>query len=136
MQKINTICLVDDDEIYVFLAKHTIQNLGICDQVLSFSNGFEAIEYLKATIDFPDKIPQLILLDIDMPVMNGWDFLTEYALIKDKLRDEIVIYMASMSMAIEDITRAENYAEITAYLPKPIRSNEFLTISQRLLLSA
>ncbi len=133
MQKINNICLVDDDEIYIFLAERTIQNLGICNHVLSFSNGFEAIQYIKQNIEFPDRLPQLMLLDINMPVMDGWDFLDEYARIKDQLPNQIVIYMTSSSIATEDITRAENYEEITAYLAKPIRTNELVIIAQRLL---
>ena len=78
-----TICLIDDDSIYQFTAKRIIELLNPLQKVLVFSNGKEAIDYFQASTQCNNEIPDVIFLDINMPVMNGWEFLEAYDSVKN-----------------------------------------------------
>jgi CheY-like chemotaxis protein len=117
--KINSLYVIDDDKIYHFLLKNLLKQNGIDVNSTFFNNGHDAIEVLKN--NEADTIPDLILLDINMPIMNGWQFLEEYKKIVANLPKTSAIYMISSSNNDEDINRAKEFAEIVKdYFLKPI----------------
>lgn len=75
MKKFETLYIVDDDDVYQFIAKKTIEQTGLVELIKTFSNGREAIQFLESFIDSPEFLPEIILLDLTMPVMDGWEFL-------------------------------------------------------------
>lgn len=115
------IWIVDDDIIYQTIAKKLIQKAGIFVSHSSFFNGKQAITTLNNALeDSSENIPDIILLDINMPVMDGWEFMEELKNITPQIDKPIFIYIVSSSIAIEDRQKSETYADILGYLPKPI----------------
>lgn len=128
MKQINTTCIIDDDEIYIFAVKRLIQKGDFCDNILIFKNGKDAIKELKNLILNDVNIPELILLDINMPIMDGWQFLEEF--IKIKSKKEIVIYVVSSSINPTDMERAKSYKNVSNYIVKPISRDALFEIKK------
>ena len=77
MKKVETIWVIDDDEIHQFFAKKSIQHLEICNQILTFYDGIEAMANFKKLSAQNAALPDIIFLDINMPRMDGWEFMDE-----------------------------------------------------------
>lgn len=123
MNKVSTICIINDDDIFTFILKKSITKLNICNEVISFINGDEAIkEFEKPN----SSIPNIILLDINMPVLNGWDFLTEF--VKINIPFKVDIYLISAHISNEDLIKAKNQKEITGILTDPTDSKILIEI--------
>jgi CheY-like chemotaxis protein len=101
------IWLIDDDQIYHIIMKKIIDRLGVSSKVISFNNGQDAIQALEKTIENSGQFPDLILLDIEMPVLDGWEFMNQWQLLKERLSQKIQIYISSSSIAIEDKQKAK-----------------------------
>lgn len=96
MKKVNSLFIVDDDPITVFGIKKMLKPICDCDDIQIFENGKEAIDALKKRIELEDTIPEVIFLDINMPIMDGWDFLEEFILLD--LQERITINMITSSI--------------------------------------
>lgn len=113
--------VIDDDRIYHFLLKNLFKQNGITINATFFNNGQEAMEAIKLTKNSEEDMPDLILLDVNMPIMNGWQFLEEYNKIKDSLIKTSTVYMISSSNDEVDINKAKSYGDIVKdYFLKPI----------------
>jgi YesN/AraC family two-component response regulator len=117
-------CIIDDDQIYVFGLKKLINFHKYCKNLLVFKNGAEAIKYMKPLISTSEELPDVILLDINMPVMDGWQFLDEFVKIKPLIQKKITIYMVSSSIDEADFERAKTYEEISEFIVKPVREED------------
>jgi CheY-like chemotaxis protein len=115
-----TICLIDDDRIYQFTAKRMIELVNPNQKVLVFSNGKEALEYLEQSLLGALNLPDVILLDINMPVMNGWEFLQAYNNLKPSFSKDILIYMLSSSIDDKDRCQSQSFRYVTDYIEKPL----------------
>lgn len=125
MKKIDIACIIDDDQVYVYGVKKLIQISNFCENLLVFKNGEEAIKYMQplvAAADFPD----VILLDINMPVMDGWEFLDEFTKIKPTIGKEVTIYMVSSSIQDNDMKRAKDYKDVAGYIVKPVSYDDLI----------
>jgi len=121
MRNINSMYVIDDDRIYHFLLKNLFKQNGITINATFFNNGQEAMEAIKLTKNSEEDMPDLILLDVNMPIMNGWQFLEEYNKIKDSLIKTSTVYMISSSNDEVDINKAKSYGDIVKdYFLKPI----------------
>jgi len=127
--KKKTIWVVDDDAIYQIIISKLIQKSGMFSAHSSFTNGKEAITALNNTLDDANYFPDIILLDINMPVMDGWEFMEEIKMIKSKIKKQIMIYLVSSSIAIEDKNKSKTYTDVIGYLPKPISVNDLIAIA-------
>lgn len=122
--RVDVAFIVDDDQIYVFGLKKLIAINNLCKNILVFENGEKAINYITPIIKSKDQLPDVILLDLNMPVMDGWEFLEEFIKIKPHLSKKIQIYMVSSSINPADIEKAKRYEELSDYLIKPISVEE------------
>ncbi|RYF73925.1 MAG: response regulator [Cytophagaceae bacterium] len=114
------IMLVDDDPDDNYIHELVIADWGKCDAVRVAENGIEALSYLANTTH-PDYIrPEVILLDINMPGMNGFEFLEEYHRLADNLKSNVVVMMLTTSLNPSDENRAEQFNEVTGYKNKPL----------------
>lgn len=127
-KKIDLAFIIDDDKIYVYGLKKMLSIHDFCKNVLIFNNGEEAIKYMKPLIVSNEGLPDIILLDINMPVMDGWEFLDEFIKIKPKIKKKITIYMVSSSINPIDIERAKSYSEVSNYFVKPIKMEDLAEI--------
>jgi CheY-like chemotaxis protein len=119
--KFNQIFVVDDDKIHHFMIKKLLQTNQIEVSPSFYENGFEAIKGLKSLLEKGENLPDLILLDINMPVLDGWQFLEEFKTIKNNLSKDIVINILTSSDDKEDLNKAELFKEeIHKYYTKPV----------------
>ena len=118
MQKVDSLCIVDDDPIYVFTTKRTLQVGQFCNSILVFNNGKEAYDNLSTMSLTGQNMPDMILLDLNMPIWDGWDFLNEFS--KLTLPKKIIIYIVTSSKHPEDIHRAKKYNLVSNFIIKPI----------------
>ncbi|UZR97734.1 response regulator [Chondrinema litorale] len=124
--KIKNILLVDDDEIVNFFNKTVISRAVYTENITISRDGIEALDYLQSSIN--DETPDLIMLDINMPRMDGWQFLDEYKNIKQNLKKHPVIIMLSSSNNSVEIEKARNSGEISAFKNKPLTGEKFQEI--------
>lgn len=128
MKPIPILCVIDDDMIYQFAVKLNIKQLQLAEKVLTFSNGEEAMLFFSENMENPEALPQVILLDINMPVMDGWDFLDWFQSAKGKFARQIPIFMVSSSIDWRDMEKAKSYPEVQEYLSKPLTDGNFFDI--------
>lgn len=119
MQQVKTILVVDDDENWCYLSKKIIQRAGVANDIIMAYNGLEAFKKLENLRNNGEKLPDLIFLDIKMPVMDGFEFLEELAKSKSIDFTQTKIYMVSSSALAKDKERAEKYP-IAGFITKPL----------------
>jgi CheY-like chemotaxis protein len=115
------ICIVDDDSVYQFTTTRTIETHKLAKKILVFSDGEQAINFLMDNIANSADLPDVIFLDINMPIMDGWQFLEEYVTLKPNIGKKIIIYMISSSVDPVDLERANKMSEISDYIIKPVK---------------
>ncbi|MBD3637597.1 MAG: response regulator [Crocinitomicaceae bacterium] len=115
----NKILLVEDNETTNFISKILLKNAGI-ENVDEVHNGVEACEYLKSTC------PDIIFLDLNMPIMDGWEFLDEKE--SKALCNDAKIYLLTSSLHPNDKRKAQNYSCITSYIEKPLTKEKIADI--------
>ncbi len=133
-QKVELACIIDDDKIYVNLVKKIIEIKKLSENLLIYKNGKEALDYFKdimENVTDEDKLPDIIFLDLNMPVMDGWEFLNEFIKIKNSLNKKITLYVVSSSIDPRDLERAKSFNLVTDYLIKPIELKKFEKIFER-----
>ncbi len=116
-KKLGCILLVDDDPDDNEYHEIILNKLQVTAKIDIAENGVEAIRYLKSEGRTP---PELIFLDINMPKMNGWEFLTEYKNLDIKQKAKVVIMILSTSTNPEYIKKANEIKEVTGYESKPL----------------
>ena len=128
MTTLKTLTLVDDDDIFVFLTTKIIEQTNLVDLIKVFGNGLDAINFLKENKNNVDALPDIILLDLSMPIMNGWQFLEEYNKLNPTIGKKITIYICSSSISPDDITRAKTISEVSDYIIKPITKDKLIDL--------
>ncbi|MFS4468831.1 response regulator [Maribacter sp. 2210JD10-5] len=126
--KIESCCLIDDDPIFIYGTKRIMQEIDFCDSIIIYNNGQEALDGLMAISEAGEKIPQYIFLDLNMPIMNGWEFLDEFAQIPNENLQKTVIYIISSSVDPRDLEKVKNYKTVNNYILKPITPNDLESI--------
>ena len=123
IKKLNSILLVDDDEDDNFYHRIIIEEMNIVNKVDVAMNGIEAIEYLQ---NENINVPDLIFLDLNMPKMNGWEFLEAYKNLSIAQKAKVLIVILTTSANPDHIKRAQEIKEVTGFETKPL-SKEILT---------
>ena len=125
------VCLIDDDKVYQFTSKMILEATQLTSRITTFFNGQEAIEFfLDPANQQIGILPDVIFLDINMPIMNGWNFLEEFDKIFYTLPKKILIYVVSSSVDDSDIEKSKSFVSVADYVIKPINKEKY-----RLLLS-
>jgi CheY-like chemotaxis protein len=114
------ILLVEDEDINNYIAARLIQKALPGAATTSCLHGKQALELLTEAKDDASKLPDIILLDINMPVMNGWQFLDEYSRRKIDPEGKCAIFMLSSSVYSDDINRAHAYPDVKGFVCKPL----------------
>ena len=122
--KIKEVFLVDDDAIVRMVASKILKSIGFDKKISQFENGSLAILEIKNRITQhaigPDSDPVLLLLDINMPIMDAWEFLSEYSLLDEEIKKHFSVVIITSSIDIHDRQMAFSYADVKDYITKPI----------------
>ena len=132
MKRINLISIIDDDPITVFGIKKMLDHLNVCDDIITYANGKLAIDGIKNMMTEKLQVPEVIFLDINMPIMDGWQFLEEFIALP--LEHKIRINIVTSSIDTVDRERWEHYRTRTHHLidfkNKPLRRKEIAEITK------
>lgn len=109
------VLIIDDDNIVTLVQGKLLQNCNFTKEPLKFKRALDAIEYLNSA---SAEHLYLLLLDINMPIMNGWQFLDEIE--KMEVKDNIYVFMVTSSIDYNDKEKAKNYSKIINFIEKPI----------------
>jgi len=112
--------IIDDSRIDCFIAEKIIQNSGTYSSVKSYMEATEAYEAIKSGLIGDDSILTIIILDIQMPVMNGFQFVELFEQLPQEIQSKFAIFLFSSSINENDKNRLENYPSIIRFYSKPI----------------
>ena len=116
--------LIDDREIDLFINQKIIEKLAINTDIKAYPIAKEAIDYLSSlNNDFNTEstfFPDIIFLDINMPIMNGFQFLNEFNAINKGKLDSIKIYLLSSTTSMNEIIKAEEHSACSGFISKPL----------------
>ncbi|HEX8461316.1 MAG TPA: response regulator [Segetibacter sp.] len=128
MTKFTNVLLVEDDPITIMVCDRIIKMTSFAEKVTSCENGKIAIDYLISIKD-SDLVPTIIFLDINMPVMNGWDFLEEFEKVQSDFPKLPRIYLLSSTVDPEDYKKAKNFPLVHDFISKPLSREALETIN-------
>jgi CheY-like chemotaxis protein len=122
MKKINLTYIIDDDQIFVFVLKKIIDKIDNFKIVVDFKNGEDVLKILSNK----ETVPDIILLDINMPIIDGWQFLERLEKFPNK--DQFKIYIMSSSIDTNDIEKSKTFSMVKDFISKPINNEKLLRI--------
>lgn len=109
--------IIDDDSLSIYISEQVLCLAGLA-QVSTFLSADEALTFL--TQNLPSNVPDIIMLDLNMPVMDGWDFLEALGPYEQQLLGRCHIYILTSSLDLADTERSQNYALVSGLLHKPL----------------
>ena len=130
MKQLEHLLLVDDDPTTNFFNKHLVSKINAFKNVHVASNGVEALDLINK-LKANDQTPDMILLDINMPIMDGFEFLDHYTKMEGSKDKTVVICMLTTSLAKEDLARAEKYEVLADYIDKPLYEGKILELLEK-----
>ena len=119
-KKLTCILLVDDDLPTNFINERVLRKIDCTEKIIAVQGGFEALEYLKSTDKEKHPQPDLIFLDINMPGMNGWEFLDNYTHLEDAQKSKAIVVMLTTSLNPDERDKAKEIPQISGFLNKPL----------------
>ena len=128
MHKMNRVLIIDDDQISNFLTTNVIRRNSQPQEITVCLDGQEAYDLLQHKINTAGQLPDLILVDINMPTMNGFDFLEAFRLLKHGGVMPVIIILTT-SDNLHDFERLKDFPEVEVYLNKPLKEDtmQFIT---------
>jgi CheY-like chemotaxis protein len=118
--QLNRVLVIDDNDHSNFFTQMTLEESGYTRNIKIVQSGKQALEYLKATKDHNGDYPDLIFLDINMPGMDGWEFIEEYEKLDKELKSKIILVILATSDNPEHKTLAKTHDVITDFRTKPL----------------
>ena len=124
-QKHTHFIVIDDDPINNLLCSKNIKkNIQEAD-VITFTEAEKGLDHIKSFFNEPNVENAVLFLDINMPIMTGWEFMEEFEKLNSLIKDQVFIYILSSSIHQEDKLKAKNHPDVVDYIEKPL-SAEFL----------
>jgi CheY-like chemotaxis protein len=127
-KNLRCIMLVDDNQDDNFFHEREINKNNLATIVIAKNTGMEALEYLKSKKDITHMQPDLIFLDINMPGMNGWEFLKKYSRLDKRLQSNVLIIMLTTSDNPDDEARSKTWNFVSDYITKPLTKEKMEVI--------
>lgn len=118
MEKIKNVYIIDDDEIIIYLTDRLISEEEFCEKNTTFENGLKALDKIKEVLEKNEALPDLLLVDLNMPVMDGWEFIDQFE--KLALPKPIPIFIFTSSINPIDTEKANQHKSIKGYIQKPL----------------
>ncbi|MDN5204152.1 response regulator [Fulvivirgaceae bacterium BMA10] len=128
MGKVRKVLIVDDDEICTMISKKILTLTNRHLDINTCVNGKEAINYLAHKMSRIFELPDIILLDINMPIMNGWEFIETYKKLLPNLKKRPFVWMLSSTMWPEELERVKACSVLSGFISKPLRCENVLEL--------
>ena len=125
MKPINLVALIDDDDVANFISKKVIESTHLVNQIKIFKSGDKAIDFLKANLKNIDLLPEIILLDLNIPVVDGFEFLSQFISLNPRIGKKINIYVVSSSLSMSVRDRISSINVVSDFIIKPITKEKF-----------
>jgi CheY-like chemotaxis protein len=107
-----------------------MKEMDFCEEFVIYNNGQEALDGIVKITKSGEKLPAIILLDLNMPIMNGWEFLDEFIKMPTNNTKPTSIYIISSSVDPRDLEKVKSYEKVSNYILKPITPKDLETILQ------
>jgi CheY-like chemotaxis protein len=120
--------VIDDDPINNLISKFTILRHSKDSDIQLFTDPELALESIKNTDGKNNRFMTAILLDINMPIMSGWEFLDAYSGLPEEIKKKYIIYMFSSSIDSSDMERADSHLLVSGFFCKPLSTNHLDTV--------
>lgn len=130
MKKLNDVCIIDDDHIFIYGIKRLMKEVNFGEDILVYENGKEALTGLRQHLEAGNKLPSIIFLDLNMPIMNGWDFLDDFCKTNASELNDTVVYIISSSVDPRELVRIKSYPIVKDYILKPVTINDLEVIQK------
>lgn len=117
--------LIEDDDVIVYLTQKLIRESNEVELLNVLKNGRKALDYFIENISNLALLPDLIFLDLSMPILDGWQFLEEFEKIRTSIEKPIQLYITTSSISPKDLSKAEEYPFISDFIIKPISLENF-----------
>ncbi|MDX2249580.1 MAG: response regulator [Bacteroidia bacterium] len=130
-KRLNCVMLIDDNPHDNFFHERVIRKMDCTQLILAFQSGKDALDFIRMKEVHPEAHPDLIFLDINMPGMNGWDFLDEYYNLEPELQSRVIIVMLSTSQNPDDHRKARELSLVSAFETKPLTEESLGKILQQ-----
>ena len=127
--KFDSVMIIDDNETDIYIASHIVMMNNFAKKIFEYSSSQEALKYLQDNQENINALPEIIFLDIHMPVMNGFDFIEGYDKLSPVLKNHCKIYLVSSTNNELDIARIKADKNIVAFYEKPITKKNLADIS-------
>jgi len=118
--KARNILLIDDNDVDNYITRQMLLKNEIAENIVVKSSAIDALKFLHAIRNEPEMLPDYIFLDIRMPEMDGFDFLDQYSLFPDTVKEKCVIFMLTSSGDQKDVDRAAQYEYVKRFIRKPL----------------
>lgn len=128
--KFENVMIIDDNVIDLYIASRMITKNIFGNNVLAYTKAQEALDYLRDNQNNEEALPQIIFVDIYMPIMSGFEFLTSYNDLPEKVKNYCQVYVLSSTIDDYDIVRASTDVNIISFQVKPITKDFLDKISQ------
>ena len=129
--KLGEVLLVDDYDADNYMHEMLFEEMGVSEKITIKTNGKDAIDYLTTAQDGRHPCPELILLDINMPIMNGWEFLKAYQNLNEDVRGDVVLMMVTTSLNPDDRCAAESSTDINDFVTKSLSEDSLNSLLRK-----
>ena len=119
-EQMSTVLIIDDDPVHQRIAQLMISRNHLFDTCVSHTEAGQALKFLKSNSNNPEALPDIILLDLNMPVIDGWDFLDTYDKFRGDLVKDIRIFIVTSSVDEKDKLRSQTFSFVKGFISKPL----------------
>lgn len=130
MKPLHSIFIVDDDPIHQQITQIMLDRLSISNDVTKFSDAQDVLEHLRTHTNDAAALPDVILLDLNMPIMDGWEFLEAFSLLRPQLCKNIKVYVLTSSIDDTDKERVNKFDFVAGYLTKPLTNDVIMKLGR------